>query len=374
MEKVMANEKHLKVLKRGVDEWNEWRSKNKDEIPDLSSADLSDANLRYADLSHANLSDANLSRADLSHANLSRADLSRTILHGAHIRDTNLISANLSRANLRSADLSHANLSCANLRSADLSSANLSRTDLSHANLSHADLSHSNLSSANFSHANLSSAELKMSTLIYTVFGNTDLEDARNLDSCRHSGPSIIDQMTLMKSGSLPDVFLKGCGLTAEFIQYIPSLLQEKEPFQFYTYFISYSGKDEDFAKRLYADLQNEGVRCWFAPEDIKIGDKIRSIIDESIRIYDKLLLILSENSINSTWVEKEVETAFEKENQNKHTVLFPIRLDNGVMDTGTAWAADIRRTRNIGDFANWKDHDAYKQAFERLMRDLKAL
>jgi hypothetical protein len=33
----------------------------------------------------------------------------------------------------------------------------------------------------------------------------------------------------------------------------------------------------------------------------------------------------------------------------------------------------NIRRTRHIGDFSRWKDHDAYQQAFERLLRDLKA-
>jgi hypothetical protein len=36
-------------------------------------------------------------------------------------------------------------------------------------------------------------------------------------------------------------------------------------------------------------------------------------------------------------------------------------------------WAADIRRRRHIGDFCGWKEHDRYKKAFERLMRDLKA-
>ncbi len=36
------------------------------------------------------------------------------------------------------------------------------------------------------------------------------------------------------------------------------------------------------------------------------------------------------------------------------------------------AWAADIRRTRHIGDFRKWKDHDSLKSAFERLLRDLE--
>jgi len=42
-------------------------------------------------------------------------------------------------------------------------------------------------------------------------------------------------------------------------------------------------------------------------------------------------------------------------------------------METEQAWAASIRRNRHIGDFTNWKDHDNYKRAFERLLRDLKA-
>ena len=45
----------------------------------------------------------------------------------------------------------------------------------------------------------------------------------------------------------------------------------------------------------------------------MKIGDEIRPRIDESIRVHDKLLLVLSESSLASTWVKKEVETAFEK-------------------------------------------------------------
>jgi hypothetical protein len=42
-------------------------------------------------------------------------------------------------------------------------------------------------------------------------------------------------------------------------------------------------------------------------------------------------------------------------------------------MESKKAWAALIRRTRHIGDFTRWKDHDSYQKAFERLLRDLKA-
>jgi hypothetical protein len=53
--------------------------------------------------------------------------------------------------------------------------------------------------------------------------------------------------------------------------------------------------------------------------------------------------------------------------------VLFPVRLDDVVMQTSQAWAADIRRMRHIGDFRGWKHHDEYQKALDRLLRDLKA-
>lgn len=124
--------------------------------------------------------------------------------------------------------------------------------------------------------------------------------------------------------------------------------------------------------KRPYADLQVAGVRCWFAPEDLKIGDRIRPRINESIRLYDKLLIVLSEHSVVSKWVEFEVEAAMDKEEDGKPPVLFPVRLDDAVMDSTTVWATHIKRTRNIGNFTKWKDHDAYQKAFTRLLRDLK--
>jgi len=137
--------------------------------------------------------------------------------------------------------------------------------------------------------------------------------------------------------------------------------------------FISYSSTDKELAEHLHADLQRKGVRCWFAPEDLKIGDELSTSFDDAIRSHDKLMVLLSETAVKSSWVEKEVETAFEKERQQNRTVLFPIRLDDAVMETKQSWAADIRRTRHIGDFRNWKDRDSYNKAFERLLRDLKA-
>ena len=95
--------------------------------------------------------------------------------------------------------------------------------------------------------------------------------------------------------------------------------------------------------------------------------------IDAAVRLRDKLLIVLSENSIKSDWVENEVKTAYEEERSRGQTVLFPIRLDDAVLETNEAWASKLRVDRNIGDFRQWKVHDRYQESLARVLRDLSA-
>jgi hypothetical protein len=318
----VANRKQLRILKQGPEAWNAWREETR--IGKAPWAKLG-ANLSGANLSGTNLSEANLSGADLSMANLSRANLSGT---------------NLSMANLSGTDLSEANLIGANLGGAILFSANLIGADLGEA------------------------------LFVQTFVSNVDLSTCKNLDAVAHGGPSSVDIRTLQRSGPLPLAFLRGVGLPDNLIEYLPSLLGRS--IQFYSCFISYASKDEDFARRLHADLQDKGVRCWFAPHDMKIGAKILDTLDEAIRLRDKVLLVLSEASIASEWVEDEVTKAFAEERQRGGTVLFPVRVDDAVFETKEAWAAKLRADRHIGDFRAWKDHDAYQTALKRVLRDLE--
>jgi hypothetical protein len=249
-------------------------------------------------------------------------------------------------------------------------------TDLSHAhlidaNLSRANLFRADLRDANLRRASLSGTELTKARLSETIFADVDLTNVIGLETCIHYGPSPIDYRTLEKSKSkpLPLPFLRGVGLPDNFIEYLPSLLNQA--IQRYSCFISYSAKDDDFAKRIHADLQKSGVRCWFAPHDLPIGAKTWDAIDEAIKLRDKLLVILSKESIKSDWVEDEVQKAFAAERDRKELVLFPVLIDDAVMETPEPWARKLRDQRHVGDFRRWKDHDAYTQSFERVVRDL---
>lgn len=271
----------------------------------------------------------------------------------------------LSGVDLRGRMLRHANLASTNLCGADLRDANLRHTDLTRARLDGAKLHRAYLSNAR-----LQDTSFKRAVLYETVFANVVLSAAQGLETCIHRGPSVLDHRTIARSKSLPVGFLRGCGLPDFVIA--EATAPRRDSARYCSCFISYSSKDQDFADRLYADLQSSGVRCWFAPKDIPIGAKFRDAIEEGIRERERVLLILSKHAVSSRWVEKEVETTFDEESRRECLLLFPIRLDGSVMDTSAAWAADVRRTRHIGDFSGWENSDLCRKEFQRLLKDLR--
>lgn len=299
------------------------------------------------------------------------------------LRRANLRRADFVRMDLTDADLSEANLEWADLRWADLIGANLSgayleRADFHKADLSRANFRKTNLSNANFEDANLRGADFSEAFFAHTILLNTDMADTKGLSTCYHRGSSTIDLETLKKSGDVPTEFLRGCGLSNVAIKEARSYNIEALSAaltiegEFYSCFISYSSQDEAFASKLYSDLQENGVRCWFAPHDIKIGDKILDSIFEAIKEHEKVVLILSEQSVSSDWVEDVVTKAFGIERKKKKTIIFPIRIDDKAMTSNEPWIRKIRENRHIGNFSNWREKNIYKNAFERLMRDLR--
>ena len=336
----MANREHLAKLKEGVEAWNDWRKANTEIIPDLREANLIKADLNGADLHGADLTEADLSGADLRWANLAGANLRR-----GSLREANLVGAAFSGPIAR----------WTALRGRKRVEVSLGEVDLSGADLAHARVG-------------------------WTSFGDCDLSKAKGLESVQHYGPSTIGIDAIYRShGNIPLVFLRGAGVPDNFIEYMGSLTGKA--LEFYSCFISYSTKDQEFADRLYADLQNKGVRCWFAPPDIRGGEHTIDQIDKAIRMHERLLLILSPDSMKSKWVETEIVKARKREVAENKRVLFPVSLVPFEVlrdwkcfdsDAGEDLAREIRKFF-IPDFSNWKDHDSYARGFKKLLDGLKA-
>jgi uncharacterized protein YjbI with pentapeptide repeats len=323
-------------LNAGVQTWNKWRVDNPAAVVDFRGAVFSGKDFSGADLHHADLRDA--------------------ILHGTNLRGALLASARLSAA-----DLSGASFDLADLTLADARGAYFIYSTARQANMRQI-----NLNGANLTGADLQEADLHSAILLETVLVDANLCGTRGLEKCDHPGPSIIDHRTVVRSKALPQAFLRGCGLPDQLIMSYSSLGAGA-----ISCFLSYSSKDDAFVRRLHSALQERGVRCWFAPEDLPIGGKIRPTIDREISRRDRFLIVLSRDSINSSWVEKEVETAFERMYRQRSVFLIPIRIDDAVMNTDEAWAADLRRSLNIGDFKDWEDPTNFDRALTRLLRDL---
>ena len=214
----------------------------------------------------------------------------------------------------------------------------------------------------------------------WTRFLECDLSNAEGLDTVVHEGPSTIGIDTLFKShGEIPGNFLRGSGVPDDFIAFIPSLTGHAV--EVCSCFISYSHQDEEFTRRLHSRMRSEHLRVWFAPEDMKGGRKLHEEIFSAIQVHDKLLVVLSGNSMKSEWVMTEIRRARRVEREEDRRKLFPIRLVDFETiqnwecfdaDTGRDLAIELREYY-IPDFSNWKDHDAFEREFAKLLRDLKA-
>jgi TIR domain/Pentapeptide repeats (8 copies) len=357
----MANEEELLRLWSGREEWNAWQGGDLWGPNELPNSTIPKTDFKGVDLSEGDFSGYDLDLTDFSEANLYGTDFSEARFRRANLRE----------ANLREADL----------RGTDLRGTDLRRANLSDANLSGANLSGANLSGANLTRAYLSDANLSGASLGQTIFADVDFRTVKGLNQVEHTGPSEVSISTLYRSeGQIPESFLRGCGVPELLIEYLPSLIGAFQPIQYYSCFISYSSANEEFARRLHGRMQQAKLRVWFAPHNLRGGHKLYDQIDEAIRIYDKLIIVLSEASIRSGWVETELRKAFQKERCENRRTLFPIRLVDWTTlegwrlpdsSSGKDLAEEVRGYF-VPDFSPWKEHDAFEAAFARLLADLK--
>jgi TolB-like protein len=87
--------------------------------------------------------------------------------------------------------------------------------------------------------------------------------------------------------------------------------------------FISYASADKATADAVCIALEAAGIPCWIAPRDVKPGALYADAIVRAITNADALVLVLSESSIASSHVGKEVERA-----SSKKRPIIALRLD----------------------------------------------
>jgi hypothetical protein len=307
-------------------------------------------------------------------------------LTGENFSDTQLPVRDFRRAILRKTRFINCDLTGCNFAEADLSGANFKGAkvvdvDFSKANLTGANFYQANLVGAVFNGSNLFATIFREATMGQTVFANLDMDRCVGLETVKHQGPSSVAVECLYRSGNnLPLKFLEGAGFSQNLLSYLPESVQAGGPIQFHSCFISYSHQDESFARQLWSKLTDRRIRVWYAPEDMQGGKQLFEQIDRAIHLHDKLLVVLSQSSLASNWVQTEIKRARKQEIKTGERKLFPIRLcdmetveawEMFDADSGTDLAAEVRKYY-IPDFSDWLKPRGLDQEFKKLCRDLR--
>ena len=354
----MANTEHLMILNQGVNVWNNWRENNPNIYPDLHGTDLISKNLENINFSKTILVNAQLNHANLVHADFSDANMVSIVLRDANLDNAYLLNARVAEGHLERISLKNAVLMGASFRGTNLTDANLTDAKFWLTNLAQAKLFNTDFTNA---------------TMGYSFLEFLDLRSVKGLETVNFTGPLSIGVETLyLSKGEISMSFLRNAGVPENLIDYLPSLTTNA--LEFYGCFISVSEADYIFAEKLWSNLKQIGVPCYLCKEDMRMGHDMYKSIDHAINMYEKVVVVCSENSLNSPAVLREIERALQKEDKlmrqgEPYEVLFPIRLDDYVLSN---WKhhrkADIIK-KYIGDFRYWQDKIQYQKAFEKLMK-----
>lgn len=125
--------------------------------------------------------------------------------------------------------------------------------------------------------------------------------------------------------------------------------------------FLSHNSNDKPFVRKLAADLESHGIRCWIDEAEIKIGDSLVQKIREGIDAVDYMAVVLTNNSINSPWVQREIDVSINKEILGKNIKVLPLMLEQCELPGFL-----------LGKFyADFTTTDKYPETLKRLIQSL---
>lgn len=337
----------------------------------LEGADLQKRNLQKADFSRRDVSDVDFRGADLSGAVFDTVEGRRTSFAGAK-----MVSARFSGCQFGAVDFEGGRLEGSKWHETSAYNTNFSACDFRRSDLNgvHAEV-------CLFHGATFEDASFARLSFVQCL----GLHETIGLVSVFHRAPSAFDNATLRDScAGLPEAFLLNAGFSIEEVQTLQGMY--RSGIRFYSCFISYTEVDKDLAFRLHTDLIANGVSCWQDEHNLKGGDFWRRQINEALRIYDKVLVICSEASLQRPEVVEEILQEIEQERVTNSKKLFPIRVDEYIFTESAVEAVkklpprqqredwlSYLRNYHVPDFSGWRDYTSYMECLNKLLRDLKA-
>ena len=133
--------------------------------------------------------------------------------------------------------------------------------------------------------------------------------------------------------------------------------------------FISHSHLDKQrFVNKFVDILSNKGFSVWVDDKSLRAGEVFWQKIGQAIEDSDFIVIIFSENSINSSGVSEELRTAQLYNLEN--TKILPIRID----PIKFSLFPHHLRSRHILDFVGWENSDNFEKKINKLISDMTTL
>lgn len=128
------------------------------------------------------------------------------------------------------------------------------------------------------------------------------------------------------------------------------------------TIFLSHSSKDKEFVRKLAKDLEDHDLKIWLDEKSMKVGDLLIPSISDGIKNSNYLIAVISENSNNSVWVNKELSIAISEEVLTSHKKILPILLDK----------CEIPIFLQDKVYADFSDPKNYNKSFAQLLLSIE--
>jgi TIR domain len=125
--------------------------------------------------------------------------------------------------------------------------------------------------------------------------------------------------------------------------------------------FLSHSSKDKAFVRKLAADLVASGVKVWIDEQRILVGDSIPEKVAQGLAESDFFLIVISHNSVGSSWVKKELSNALIQEIERRKVAILPIKIDDATMPESI-------RDKRYADFQG-----SYDEGLKGLIESIKS-
>ncbi|WP_311065542.1 toll/interleukin-1 receptor domain-containing protein [Halomonas sp. DWK9] len=88
--------------------------------------------------------------------------------------------------------------------------------------------------------------------------------------------------------------------------------------------FLSYAGEDKVFASDLVEELAKKGLRVWFAPIDLKVGQRLLDSIESGMNSSAHGILLISRSYLTKGWPNYEMDTLI-RQSIEKDKKIFPL-------------------------------------------------